>query len=143
MAEEDMKKPKKPFYSLAGIAIGQFREAQKLRDDMPSFFPNYFTSFWSLYRTPVMSFKAEIRYVPTCEGCLTCTKPIEVTQTMLPDLNIAEKSSGPSIWSRIFAVFRTQPVHGTISSFFIFETILNGIINLDFSLKFFSSISRN
>lgn len=107
--EENVMKPKRPFYSLAGISIGQFREAQKIKDAMPSLFPNYFATFLSLYRTPVQNFKAEVRYVPSCEGCVKCAKP-KNTVKLVQDSVSSHISNQPSIWSRIFSVF--QPVHG-------------------------------
>jgi len=76
---------------------------------MPSLFPNYFASFWSLFRTPEKTFKAEIRYVPPCDGCVKCAKNVEAE--VKPDSVILPKKdpSGPSILSRIFSIF--QPVH--------------------------------
>jgi hypothetical protein len=109
---EEPSKPKKPFYSLAGISIGQYRDAEKIKDEMPSLFPNYFATFLSLYRTPDKLFKAQIRYIPTCDGCLKCkeTEP-EATQTVATVESKATRTQ-PSILSRLFSVFQPQPVHG-------------------------------
>jgi len=111
MEGDEERKPLKPFYSLAGISIGQYREAQKLKDDMPSLFPNYFRTFWSLLRTPEQAFKAEIRYIPSCIGCARCVeqKKLEITPAPVP---VPHKPSQPSAWARIFSIF--QPIHGML-----------------------------
>jgi hypothetical protein len=80
---------------------------------MPSIFPTYFATFLSLYRTPDQYFKAEIRYVPACEGCMTCLKPIDIKAASAVS---ALKSNQPSIWSRIFSGIRpaVETVHGNL-----------------------------
>jgi len=108
---------KKPLYSLAGISIGMYREAQKIKSEMPSLFPNYFATFLSLFKTEDKLFKANIKYIPPCDGCLKCKtmeeKDVASVTTKL-NQNSNNSSDSPSFWSKLFSIF--QPVHGMIET---------------------------
>jgi hypothetical protein len=102
-AEDDkelgINKNSKPYYSMTGLELGQFREADKIESDLPQMFNRKFCTIWSLLRAPTQVVKAELRYVPCCEGCLRCkVKPPPETRQ--------------SILARIFSVFRPAPIKG-------------------------------
>jgi len=72
--EIEIKEAPKPVYSVSGITVGQYREADHIQTNMPSIFSTSFATFWSLLRAPRPQFKAELRYTPACKGCTKCLK---------------------------------------------------------------------
>ncbi|CAL8113166.1 unnamed protein product [Orchesella dallaii] len=111
----EAKAPRKPFYSLVGINMGQYREAKKIKDEMPTFFGQFFTTFWSLLRVQPQIVKAQLNYIPSCSGCTKCKKEEEekLEQARIKaaeNKQIEEKKySQPSIWSRLTSIF-SRPV---------------------------------
>ncbi|ODN00086.1 Acylglycerol kinase, mitochondrial [Orchesella cincta] len=114
---EEPKAPRKPFYSLVGVNLGQYREAKKIKEEMPSFFGQLFTSFWSLLRVQPLIVKAQLNYIPTCSGCAKCKKEEEEKLEQSRAKAAAEKKQTEetkypqsSIWSRITSIFSRSPV---------------------------------
>ncbi|CAG7722994.1 unnamed protein product [Allacma fusca] len=97
MVEKVEEKPKpKPVYALSGVRLGMFREALKRKADMSTILGDYFTTFWSFLWTDEQIFKAEIRYTPSCPGCLKCFKEEPI------------KNQNTSFVSRVMSVFRPR-----------------------------------
>lgn len=95
--------------------MGQFREAKKIKNDMPSIFPNSFTTFWSLLRVEPFIIKAQLNYIPTCGWCQKCKKELEEKlENQKKQIEEQKKNVDDyppsSIWGRITSVFSSRPV---------------------------------
>jgi len=86
---------------MRGLQIGRFLEASKREDDMPRFLNDKLRTLWSHYRAPVVKCKAEIRYLPYCDGCSKCKEE-----------RLRKSDPQRSLFQRVVSVFRPSVYAG-------------------------------
>lgn len=111
--------------------MGQYREAKKIQQDLPSFFGQYITTFWALFRVEPLVIKAQLNYIPKCSGCSKCKKEQEQERLQQQKKEEENKKKGEhlpqsSIWGRLMSIF-SRPV--LADTFDKLEEDLTEIIN--------------